>query len=167
MWWSESDGIPKDPDWYAAITGLAPSDIVALARRMAGRRTLSHDGLVAPAGGPWGAALLGGHRPGEPARRHRPAGGRFGFGYAAIDGVGVPHPAVSWPSLPQGRNPVDDYIPVARIADMLLHPGETYDHDGAARRYPDIRLVYWAGGNPFHHHQDLNRLVEAWQRRRR
>ena len=25
--------------------------------------------------------------------------------------------------------------------------------------YPDIRLVYWAGGNPFHHHQDLNRLV--------
>ena len=21
--------------------------------------------------------------------------------------------------------------------------------------YPDIRLVYWAGGNPFHHHQDL------------
>jgi biotin/methionine sulfoxide reductase len=25
-------------------------------------------------------------------------------------------------------------------------------------------LVYWAGGNPFHHHQDLNRLREAWQR---
>ena len=27
--------------------------------------------------------------------------------------------------------------------------------------YPDIRLVYWAGGNPFHHHQDLNRLRRA------
>ena len=26
---------------------------------------------------------------------------------------------------------------------------------------PDIRLVYWAGGNPFHHHQDLNRLRRA------
>src|SRR5262249_46728730 len=26
------------------------------------------------------------------------------------------------------------------------------------------RLVYWAGGNPFHHHQDINRLRRAWQR---
>ena len=25
-------------------------------------------------------------------------------------------------------------------------------------------MVYWAGGNPFHHHQDLNRLVRAWQK---
>jgi biotin/methionine sulfoxide reductase len=24
--------------------------------------------------------------------------------------------------------------------------------------------VYWAGGNPFHHHQDLNRLMRAWQK---
>jgi len=30
--------------------------------------------------------------------------------------------------------------------------------------YPDTRLVYWCGGNPFHHHQDLNRLVRAWQK---
>nr|BFE89519.1 hypothetical protein GCM10020185_00550 [Pseudomonas brassicacearum subsp. brassicacearum] len=30
--------------------------------------------------------------------------------------------------------------------------------------YPDIRLVYWAGGNPFHHHQDLNRLDVAWKK---
>ena len=26
---------------------------------------------------------------------------------------------------------------------------------------PDIRLVYWCGGNPFHHHQDLARLRRA------
>ena len=25
-------------------------------------------------------------------------------------------------------------------------------------------MVLWAGGNPFHHHQDLNRLERAWQR---
>jgi biotin/methionine sulfoxide reductase len=25
-------------------------------------------------------------------------------------------------------------------------------------------MVYWAGGNPFHHHQDLNRLLQAWAR---
>ena len=30
--------------------------------------------------------------------------------------------------------------------------------------YPDIRLVHWAGGNPFHHHQDLLRLRRAFQR---
>jgi biotin/methionine sulfoxide reductase len=28
--------------------------------------------------------------------------------------------------------------------------------------YPDIKLVYWAGGNPFHHHQDINRLRRAF-----
>ncbi|MGD1884971.1 MAG: molybdopterin-dependent oxidoreductase [Paracoccaceae bacterium] len=28
---------------------------------------------------------------------------------------------------------------------------------------PDARLVWWAGGNPFHHHQHLNRLHAAFQ----
>jgi biotin/methionine sulfoxide reductase len=47
---------------------------------------------------------------------------------------------------------------------MLLRPGEPFAYNGAAHDYPHIRLVYWAGGNPFHHHQDLNRLLEAWRR---
>src|SRR5258708_15827801 len=68
------------------------------------------------------------------------------------------------PTLPQGRNPVSDFIPVARISDMLLHPGTKYRYNGQTRTYPDIRLVYWAGGNPFHHHQDLNRLRPAFRR---
>ncbi len=55
-------------------------------------------------------------------------------------------------------------IPAARIADCLLNPGQPYDYDGKRAVYPDIRLVYWAGGNPFHHHQDLNRLRRAWQK---
>jgi biotin/methionine sulfoxide reductase len=53
---------------------------------------------------------------------------------------------------------------VARIADMLLHPGQEYDYNGRRLRYPDVRLVYWAGGNPFHHHQDLKRLRRAFGR---
>ena len=72
--------------------------------------------------------------------------------------------AVPMPTLPQGRNGVADFIPVARIADMLLNPGGTYRYNGETRTYPDIRLVYWAGGNPFHHHQDLNRLRKAFAR---
>ena len=55
-------------------------------------------------------------------------------------------------------NPINVTIPAARISDCLLHPGEPYDFNGKRGTYPDIRLVYWAGGNPFHHHQDLNRL---------
>jgi biotin/methionine sulfoxide reductase len=44
---------------------------------------------------------------------------------------------------------------------MLLSPGQEFDYDGRVYTYPDIRLVYWAGGNPFHHHQDLDRLRRA------
>jgi biotin/methionine sulfoxide reductase len=46
---------------------------------------------------------------------------------------------------------------------MLRHPGQPYDFNGTRDTYPDIRLVYWAGGNPYHHHQDLNALHHAWQ----
>ena len=44
---------------------------------------------------------------------------------------------------------------------MLLQPGEPFDFDGRRLTYPRIRLVYWCGGNPFHHHQDLARLRRA------
>jgi biotin/methionine sulfoxide reductase len=72
--------------------------------------------------------------------------------------------AVPLPTLPIERNSIADFIPVARIADMLLQPGATFDFNGQRLTYPDIRLVYWAGGNPFHHHQDLNRLRAAFAR---
>src|SRR5262249_61330702 len=71
---------------------------------------------------------------------------------------------VAPPTLPQGRNPIGAFIPFARIADMLLHPGELFDFDGQRLTYPDIRLVYWCGGNPFHHHQHLARLRAALAR---
>jgi biotin/methionine sulfoxide reductase len=47
---------------------------------------------------------------------------------------------------------------------MLLHPGEPFEYDGQHLTYPEIGLVYWAGGNPFHHHQDLRRLRRAFGR---
>ena len=62
----------------------------------------------------------------------------------------------------RARNGVTEFIPVARIADMLLNPGGTYRYNGKTKTYPDIKLVYWAGGNPFHHHQDINRLRKAF-----
>ena len=91
-------------------------------------------------------------------------GGGFGFGYSAVNHIGgqftIP-PAVPFP---QGNNSIKSFIPVARISDLLLHPNETFDFDGRKYEYPDTKLMYWAGGNPFHHHQDLNRLMRAWQK---
>jgi biotin/methionine sulfoxide reductase len=63
-----------------------------------------------------------------------------------------------------GTNRAVRAIPVARITDMLEHPLGEFEFNGVRDYYPDTRLVYWAGGNPFHHHQDLNRLRRAWSR---
>ncbi|KAA8889258.1 molybdopterin-dependent oxidoreductase [Nocardia colli] len=159
-----ADGTVKSPEWAAALTGLPAERIRSLAREMAGARTFVTVswslqraqygeqplwlGLVL-------AAMLG--QIGLP-------GGGFGHGYGSAASVGEPARAFSPPRLPQGLNRVDTFIPVARIADMLLNPGQPFDYDGQHLTYPDIRLVYWAGGNPFHHHQDLARLRTAFAR---
>src|SRR6202040_4345763 len=91
-------------------------------------------------------------------------GGGFAYALGSTSNTGKPPLAVPLPTPPTGRNSIADFIPVARIADMLLQPGEPFDYDGQRLAYPDIRLVYWAGGNPFHHHQDLNRLRRAFAR---
>lgn len=160
----ESDGQPKDAAWAAPITGLAADEIVALARRLHGKRALivvAHALQRAAHGeqpvwmGMVLAAALG--QIGLP-------GGGYGYGLGAIAYYGRRYNAVPMPTFSQGRNPVSDYIPVARISDMLLNPGTTYRYNGQTRTYPEIKLVYWAGGNPFHHHQDLNRLRQAFAR---
>ncbi|MEV4146210.1 molybdopterin-dependent oxidoreductase [Amycolatopsis sp. NPDC049691] len=156
--------LDKDPNWAAGITGIPAADIVALAREMAAKRTLitvtwslqrTEHGEQPVWAGIALAAMLG--QIGLP-------GGGFGHGYGSMGDVGDTGPELPIPHLPQGTNPIDEFIPVARIADLLLHPGETYDYNGETRHYPDTRLVYWAGGNPFHHHQDLNRLRHAFTR---
>jgi biotin/methionine sulfoxide reductase len=160
----DADGQPKNAAWAAPITGLSADSIIALARRLPGRRvliTVAHSLQRAEHGeqpvwmGAVLAAMLG--QIGLP-------GGGYGYGLGAIGYYGRCANRVSGPTLPQGRNRVADFIPVARIADMLLHPGETFTYDGETHVYPDIRMIYWAGGNPYHHHQDLNRLLRAWQK---
>lgn len=159
-----TDGQPKDADWAAPITGMAADAIRSLADRLPGRRALvvvSHSLQRAKFGeqpvwmGAVLAAVLG--QIGLP-------GGGYGYALGAIAYYGRRTVAVPLPTLPQGRNGVRDFIPVARIADMLLNPGAPYRYNGESRTYPDIRLVYWAGGNPFHHHQDLGRLRRAFAR---
>ncbi|WP_011582921.1 MULTISPECIES: molybdopterin guanine dinucleotide-containing S/N-oxide reductase [Chelativorans] len=160
----DDDGVAKTPAWAAELTGVQADRIVSLARQMARSRTMvniawslqrAHHGEQAFWMAITLAAMIG--QIGLP-------GGGFGVGYGPMNANGSPHRRLSGPTLSQGRNAVQDYIPCARIADMLLNPGATFEHDGALRTYPDIQLIYWAGGNPYHHHQDLNRLNRAWQK---
>lgn len=158
------DGIPKSPQWAAAICGLDADELTALARRMAACRTIvtvswslqrTRHGEQAPWMGLTLAAMLG--QIGLP-------GGGFGHGYGSMNEPGLAPLRCGLPRLPQGINPVTSFIPVAAVSDMLLHPGEEFDYNGLRLSYPDIKLVYWAGGNPFHHHQNIPRLRRALSR---
>lgn len=57
-------------------------------------------------------------------------------------------------------------FPLARIADALLNPGKTIDHNGGKITYPNIDFIYWVGGNPLVHHQNTNTNVKAWRKPR-
>ena len=160
----EADGVPKDSAWAEAIAGLPAGTLAPLARRMARCKTLI--------GVNWAiqraqhgeqpywlaiilAAMLG--EIGKPGRG-------IALGMNAMHALGSNRrPLTQWPARPVGENKTNSAIPVARIADMLLNPGQPYSFNGADYLYPDIKLIYWVGGNPFHHHQDIHRLIRAWQ----
>lgn len=155
------DGVPKSPEWAAHLSGLSADTLTALAHRMAAKRTIvtvswslqrTRHGEQAPWMGVTLAAMLG--QIGLP-------GGGFGHGYGSMNEPGLAPLRCRLPSLPQGPNPVRTFIPVAAVTDMLLHPGEPFDFNGSRLTYPDIKCVYWAGGNPFHHHQNIPRLRRA------
>ena len=160
----QSDGIPKTAQWAESVCGIAADEIETLASQMADNRTMisitwaltrqehgEHAYWTAIAL----AAMLG--QIGQP-------GGGIGFGYGSTNGVGNMVGRLRFQNLPTGKNHVAKFIPVARISDMLLNPGVEFDYDGHRYTYPHIEMIYWAGGNPFHHHQDLNRLIEAWRK---
>lgn len=168
----KSDGTPKTPEWAANISGVEASVIRNLARQMAAKRTMlmggwaiqrQHHGEQAH----WMlvtlAAMLG--QIGLP-------GGGFGLSYHYDSGGNLTANAPGLPGITSGAasggaawlSKDANAIPVARVADMLLNPGQPFDFNGKRQTYPDIKLVYWAGGNPFVHHQDRNRLIQAWQK---
>ena len=153
-----------DAEWASAICAVPAEQIRALARDLAAGPSMltaawslqraEHGEQVY-----WAvvavASLLG--QIGTP-------GGGFGLGYGSSNRVGSSEGAQALARVPVGRNPVEAFIPVARVTDLLRSPGAPFTYDGVEYRYPDIRLVYWCGGNPFHHHQDLARLMQAWQK---
>ncbi|MBC8409936.1 MAG: molybdopterin-dependent oxidoreductase [Rhodobacteraceae bacterium] len=152
------------PEWASKITNIPVKIIYELANKIITKKTmisLSWSLQRASRGeqplwmGITLAAMLG---------QIGTASGGFGFGYSSVNSTGDSFDKIPWQSLPQGKNKIKDFIPVARVTDMLENPGGEFDYDGKKLTYPDIKLIYWAGGNPFHHHQDLNRLAKAWQK---
>ncbi|WP_109885780.1 molybdopterin-dependent oxidoreductase [Klebsiella pneumoniae] len=163
----ESDGVAKTAEWAAAICGVKADKIRELAK-------LFHENTTMLMAG-WGmqrqqygeqkhwmlvtlAAMLG--QIGTP-------GGGFGLSYHFANGGNPTRRAAVLGSM-QGSvaGGVDavEKIPVARIVEALENPGAEYQHNGMARRFPDIRFIWWAGGANFTHHQDTNRLIQAWQK---
>jgi biotin/methionine sulfoxide reductase len=158
------DGQPKSAEWAYKICDIPAARIKSLAAQMTSSKTMismtwslqrADHGEQPIWAGLALAAMLG--EIGQP-------GTGFGFGYGSTTPVGRARKLVDWPSVPQGQNPIADFIPVARVTDMLNNPGGSYLYDGEIRTYPDAKLVWWSGGNPFHHHQDLQKLDAGWRK---
>ena len=160
-----SDGIVKSADWASKIIGINKKVVLKLVDKIKNsERTMISVSwsLTRQSHGeqPFWAAIALASIIGDIGK----PGGGIGFGYSAMNSIGNHYKKIPAVSLPQGKNSVKKFIPVARITDMLENPGNSFDYNGLRFSYPDIKLIYWAGGNPFHHHQDLNRMIKAWQK---
>ncbi|SON49878.1 molybdopterin guanine dinucleotide-containing S/N-oxide reductase [Vibrio tapetis] len=172
----KEDGVEKTPAWAEKITGVPAKQMELLADIFSKNRTILMSG--------WGiqrqqygeqrhwmlatlAAMLG--QIGLP-------GGGFGLSYHYSNGgnpardAGV-LPAIS-SSIGGGSSAGNDWavsgavnsFPVARIVEALENPNKKYHHNGHDLSFPDIKMIWWAGGGNFTHHQDTNRLIKAWQK---
>lgn len=163
----ETDGIPKSAEWASRICGVPVQTIVQLARDFSQHRTIFMPGWGMQRQqygeqAPWLlvtlAAMLG---------QIGLSGGGFGFSYANGNG-GVPRQqAGGLPTISaniSGQTPYQFAIPVSKLTDALLNPYKTIQFDGKPLTYPNIRAIYWAGGNPFAHHADTNLMRKAWQK---
>jgi trimethylamine-N-oxide reductase (cytochrome c) len=177
-----TDGIKKDAAWAANITGVKASKIKELALLFAANRTMlmsgwamqrqhlgeqRHWGLVTLASMLGQIGLPGG---GFSLSHHYSNGGTPTANGSQISGMSSKS---NWKSkekavggLAHSYNAKDTNIaiPVARISDCLLNPGKVIDYNGTKIEYPKIETIYWAGGNPFGHQQDVNKLVKAWKK---
>lgn len=161
----KTDNIPKTAEWAAEICDVDADILRELARTMAKNKTFitmgwsiqrQHHGEQ----GPWMcftlACMLGGI--GLPGR-----GVDFTYHFAS---AGTPKPnAPKFSGLPTGATAegMPAPIPVARVPWCMSNAGKPYDYNGKSYVAPDIRMVYWVGGNPLHHHQDRNQHIKHWQ----
>ncbi|WP_413207425.1 trimethylamine-N-oxide reductase TorA [Rhodospirillum sp. A1_3_36] len=172
----ESDGQPKSAEWASDICQIPAETLKDLARRFASSRTMlalgystqrQHHGEQSQ----WMlvtlACMLG--QIGLP-------GGGYGLSYHYASGGSPTHksPILTAITDTPGQSSGGGAawlaggglvsIPVSRLVETLLNPGKTMDFKGTKLELPNIKLAYWAGGNPFSHQQDRNEMVRAWQK---
>ncbi len=185
------DMVAKTPEWAAKICGVDANIIKMLAKEFVSKRTMLMGGWATQRAHHgeqpnWMlitlASMIG--QIGLP-------GGGYACNYH-YSGNGVPMPAAAtgntlsnadanakeYASASPGLSGISvkskmdgpwkqrkmEVIPVSRIVECLENPGADYNFDGKSYKYPDLKMAYWAGGNPFHHHQDRNRMIKAWQK---
>jgi trimethylamine-N-oxide reductase (cytochrome c) len=171
----KTDKVDKTPAWASKITGVSEKSIIALAKTMAKGRTMIMIGWALQRGdhgeqAHWMtytlAAMLG---------HIGKDGGGFGSSYHYSSNGTTLYNSPGVPGITAGKpkskgtgsyntSYSDKAIPVARVSEMLLNPGKVIDFNGKKVEYADIKMVWWAGGNPMHHHQDRNTMVKAWQK---
>ena len=160
----KTDGIAKTAEWASKITGLREEKIKDLAREMSQKRTFINLTLAVQRQDHGEQSYWMGIALASALGQIGLEGGGIGFTFGASGNVGNGGIRVPVPGFPvPDRDPASTVISVSRITELLESPGEPFDFNGTKQDFPKIRLVYWAGGNIFHHHQDLNRLTKAWE----
>lgn len=188
----KSDGIAKTPQWASKICGISVKEIKELAELFYDNPTMlmsgwamqrAHHGeqahwmlitlasMIGQIGTKGGGFGLSYHYSGGGVPTCK--GGVIGGITAGSVGIwengkfrGMPKTSDTLSGAEWLQNAASVSFPLARITDALLNPNKTIDHNGSKITYPDIDFIYWAGGNPFVHHQDTNMLAKAWAKPR-
>ncbi|MPY22686.1 trimethylamine-N-oxide reductase TorA [Shewanella psychropiezotolerans] len=173
----ESDGVAKTPEWASKISGVTPEIIRDLAKVMTQGRTQLMMGwcIQRQQHGEqpyWMAAVLATMI----GQIGLPGGGiSYGHHYSSI---GVPSSGAAAPgafprNLDEDQKPLFDSndfkgasstIPVARWIDAIMEPGKTIDANGSKVTFPDIKMMVFSGNNPWNHHQDRNKMKQAFHK---
>ncbi|WJG24953.1 trimethylamine-N-oxide reductase TorA [Vibrio furnissii] len=171
------DKIERTPEWAAKICGVTPESIRDFAHMLVKGRTQLLFGWCIQRQehgeqpywmGAVLAAMIG--QIGLP-------GGGISYGHH-YSGIGVPSTGFAGPggfprNLDQGAKPKWDNtnfngysrtIPVARWIDAILEPGKKINHNGNTVTLPGFKMMVISGNNPWHHHQDRNKMKRAFQK---
>ncbi|MFL7012933.1 trimethylamine-N-oxide reductase TorA [Enterovibrio norvegicus] len=169
------DKVEKTPEWAAEICGISADGIRDFARMLASDRTQIMFGWCVQRQqhgeqpywmGAVIASMLGGI--GLP-------GGGVSYAHH-YSGIGEPATGAAGPggfprNLDPGMTPLhnnNDFkgfsstIPVARWIESIEEPGKEINYNGNKVKLPPIKMVVVSGNNPWHHHQDHNRMKKAY-----
>src|SRR5438445_1983236 len=147
----EADGVPKTPEWAAAITGVPADTLRALAVEYATSRP---------------AALQTGYAPGRTL--HGEQFHRAAYALCAMTGnVGIPGGNAGTSNgatgrggiqgLPTGENPVAARVSSPLLADLLER--------GKGGGYPaDVKMIYSCAGDLFNQLPNVRRIIAGVQR---